>query len=40
MLQKYISLTESCTGGLISASLTTISGSSKWIDRGFITYSD
>ncbi len=31
---------ESCTGGLVGASLTAISGSSAWIDRGFITYSN
>ena len=30
---------ESCTGGLISAALTEISGSSDVFDRGFITYS-
>lgn len=33
-------LAESCTGGLVGASLTAISGSSAWIDRGFITYSN
>lgn len=31
---------ESCTGGLIAASLTDIGGSSDVIDRGFITYSN
>lgn len=31
---------ESCTGGLISASLTSISGSSAYFDRAFITYSN
>lgn len=35
-----LALAESCTGGLVVASLTTISGSSAWIDRGFITYSN
>ena len=30
---------ESCTGGLIVASLTDIGGSSDVVDRGFITYS-
>ncbi|MBT3826406.1 MAG: damage-inducible protein CinA, partial [Nitrosomonadales bacterium] len=28
---------ESCTGGLLSAMFTEVSGSSKWFDRGFVT---
>ena len=31
---------ESCTGGLISAALTDIAGSSAVLDRGFVTYSN
>jgi nicotinamide-nucleotide amidase len=31
---------ESCTGGMIAASLTDIPGSSVAVDRGFITYSN
>jgi len=31
---------ESCTGGSLSATITEISGSSGWFDRGFITYSN
>ena len=31
---------ESCTGGLVSAALTELAGSSVWFDRGFITYSN
>ena len=31
---------ESCTGGLIAASCTELSGSSAWFDRGFVTYSN
>lgn len=31
---------ESCTGGLISAACTSVSGSSDWFDRGFVTYSN
>jgi len=31
---------ESCTGGLISAVCTDLSGSSKWFERGFVTYSN
>ena len=35
-----IATAESCTGGLIAHSLTNISGSSEYFDRGFITYSN
>ncbi len=35
-----ISCAESCTGGVLSALFTEISGSSKVFDRGFITYSN
>ncbi len=31
---------ESCTGGLIAAGCTAISGSSKWFERGFVTYTN
>lgn len=31
---------ESCTGGLISAVCTSVSGSSDWFERGFVTYSN
>jgi nicotinamide-nucleotide amidase len=31
---------ESCTGGLIAATLTEIAGSSTVVDRGFVTYSN
>ncbi len=31
---------ESCTGGLVSATLTQIAGSSDVVDRGFVTYSN
>ena len=36
---KIVSV-ESCTGGLISANLTDISGSSEVFDRGYVAYSD
>ena len=35
-----IATAESCTGGLISAALTEVSGSSAVVDRGFVTYSN
>lgn len=35
-----IATAESCTGGLIAAGLTGISGSSDVFDRGFVTYSN
>ena len=31
---------ESCTGGLIAACCTDLAGSSAWLERGFITYSN
>jgi nicotinamide-nucleotide amidase len=31
---------ESCTGGMIAAACTDLSGSSNWFERGFVTYSD
>lgn len=31
---------ESCTGGLIAAHCTALSGSSAWFERGFVTYSN
>lgn len=36
----YLATAESCTGGLISATLTELSGSSNWFERGFVTYSN
>jgi len=31
---------ESCTGGLVAAAITAVSGSSQWFDRGFVTYTN
>jgi nicotinamide-nucleotide amidase len=31
---------ESCTGGGVAVAITRISGSAKWFDRGFVTYSN
>ena len=35
-----LSTAESCTGGLVAASLTHLAGSSNWFERGYITYSN
>ena len=35
-----IALAESCTGGLVCATLTELAGSSDWFERGYITYSN
>lgn len=35
-----VATAESCTGGLVSAALTAIAGSSAVLDRGFVTYSN
>ena len=35
-----LSTAESCTGGLIAAACTDLSGSSAWFDRGFVSYSN
>lgn len=31
---------ESCTGGWVAQVITSVSGSSDWFDRGFVTYSN
>ena len=41
LAQRHMLVTaESCTGGALSAAVTSVSGSSQWFDRGFITYSN
>jgi nicotinamide-nucleotide amidase len=35
-----LGLAESCTGGLLAATLTAIPGSSRVLERGFVTYSN
>jgi nicotinamide-nucleotide amidase len=35
-----VALAESCTGGLVCATLTELAGSSTWFERGYITYSN
>lgn len=35
-----LALAESCTGGLVAATITDVAGSSAYFDRGFVTYSN
>lgn len=35
-----VATAESCTGGWISQSITSVAGSSKWFDLGFVVYSN
>jgi nicotinamide-nucleotide amidase len=37
---RRIAMAESCTGGMVSAALTAVAGSSDVFDRGFVTYSN
>lgn len=37
---RKLTVAESCTGGLVAASLTEVPGSSAVLDRGFVTYSN
>jgi len=38
--QQMMATAESCTGGMIAAACTDLSGSSVWFERGFVTYSN
>lgn len=37
---KMLATAESCTGGLIAAACTGLAGSSRWFERGFVSYSN
>lgn len=38
--RKKITTAESCTGGMVSAAITDVAGSSSIFERGFVTYSN
>jgi nicotinamide-nucleotide amidase len=38
--QEWLATAESCTGGLLSGTVTAIPGSSGWFDQGWVTYSN
>jgi len=38
--QWMLSTAESCTGGMVAAGCTDLAGSSRWFERGFVTYSN
>ncbi|BBM63805.1 nicotinamide-nucleotide amidase [Vibrio alfacsensis] len=43
LLTKYshvLTTAESCTGGGVATAITDIAGSSAWLDRAFVTYSN
>jgi len=37
---KCLALAESCTGGWVAKIVTDIDGSSRWFERGFVTYTN
>ena len=37
---QTLTTAESCTGGMLSAAITDVAGSSAIFDRGFVTYSN
>lgn len=37
---QTVAVAESCTGGLVADMMTDVSGASRWLERGWITYSN
>ena len=38
--QRMLATAESCTGGWVAKTLTDVTGSSAWFERGFVTYTN
>src|SRR6202453_3050848 len=38
--RRRVATAESCTGGWVAKCLTDIPGSSRWFERGYVTYSN
>lgn len=38
--REWLATAESCTGGWVAQTVTAVSGSSTWFDRGFVSYSN
>jgi nicotinamide-nucleotide amidase len=38
--QQHVAVAESCTGGWVAKCLTDIAGSSRWFERGYVSYSN
>ncbi len=38
--KSTVAVAESCTGGLLAEQFTSLNGSSKWFECGFVTYSN
>lgn len=38
--RALLAVAESCTGGLMAARITDVAGSSRWFERGLVTYSN
>lgn len=38
--EEHLVTAESCTGGLIAGAVTSVVGSSKWFDQGWVTYTN
>lgn len=37
---RMVAVAESCTGGWVAKAMTDVAGSSRWFDRGFVTYTN